>query len=165
MSDFAVMAYCVFNEDMWERQDLITKAVRSKKYADLWLFAALHFICALRVGDMKRLPAPDLPFDGGIVLEKVSHGTFEKQEADALVDELIIRLKLKAMKPSKTSAHGNVSDLKLFVPESLKTPLGIIMAISLAHHSEIKPGNGFVSPSYTNLNVIGSFRRHFDCIG
>lgn len=162
MSNFAVMAYCVFNEDMWSRQDLITKAVRSKKCADLWLFVALHFICALRVGDMKRLPAPDLPFDGGVVLEKVSLGTFEKQEADALVDELIIRLKLKAMKPSKTSAHGNVSDLKLFVPESLKTPLGIIMAISLAHHSEIKPGNGFVSPSYTNLNVIGSFfGRHF----
>ncbi len=123
MSDFAVMAYCVFNEEWWKRQGMVEKAVQSKVYADLWLFAALHFICALRAGDMARLPAPMLPYDGQIVLCKVAGGSFTRQEAISLTEELSVRLKLKPMKPSKTSTHRNIPDLKLFVPESLKVPL------------------------------------------
>ena len=69
LNDFAVMAYCVFNESMWEKQNLIEKAVESKTYANLWLFSALHFICALRKGDMKRIPAPKLPYDGDLILK------------------------------------------------------------------------------------------------
>lgn len=160
--DFAVMAYCTFNEEMWEKQRLIEKAIQSKKYAELWLFAALHFICALRIGDMKRLPAPALPYSGEIMLQKISSRTFSKQEAAALADELVVRLKLKPMKPSKTSAHSNVPELKLFIPESLKVPLGIIISISLAHHPEINPGNSFVFSAYGNLNNIrGFFGEHF----
>jgi hypothetical protein len=52
LGDFAVMTYCVFNESMWQKQKLLEKAAASKVYADLWLFCALHFICALRKGDV-----------------------------------------------------------------------------------------------------------------
>lgn len=156
MEGFSVMAYCVFNESWWEQQSMIEKAVHNKAYADLWLFAALHFICALRSGDMARLPAPALPYDGKTVLNKVIDGSFTKTEATALTEELSIRLKLKPMKPSKTAARGNIPNLKLFVPESLKAPLGLIMAIALAHHSEIMPGSGFVS-SCDNLSNIRDF--------
>lgn len=158
---FSVMAYCVFNESMWARQGLIEKAVQNKSYADLWLFASLHFICALRAGDMARLPAPALPYDHNTVLKKILDSTFERREAVALVEEMSIRLNLKPMKPSKTSAHGNVPDLKLFVPESLKAPLGIIIAISLAHHPEVKPGDGFVSPSGQKCNRNAYAIRNF----
>jgi hypothetical protein len=51
--------------------------------------------------------------------------------------------------------------LKLFVPESLKAPLGLIMAIALAHHPEIRTGDSFVTPSSQksnrNLYVIRNF--------
>lgn len=153
---FAVMAYCTFNEDMWEKQELVKKAMKSPVYADLWLFTALHFICALRPGDMARLPAPALPYDGKTALERIAADTFSKSNAVAISDELCMRLRLKPMKPSKTSAHRHVPTLKLFVPESLREPLGIIMAISLAHHPEIKPGDRFISSS-CKLGIIRAF--------
>jgi len=161
LSDFAAMAYCVFNEEMWEQQDMVKKAVGNKSYADLWLFAALHFICALRIGDMASLPAPALPFSGKSVLESVAAGTFTKQESAALADELAIRLRLKPMKPSKTSAYERTPDLKLFVPESLRAPLGMIIAIVLAHHPEICAGDGFVKPDITMASIRNFFGNHF----
>jgi hypothetical protein len=156
ISDFSIMAYCVFNEEWWKHQGMVEKAVHGKAYADQWVFFALHFICALRSSDMARLPAPTLPYDGRIVLNKVLDCSFKKQEASSLTEELTVRLKLKPMKPSKTAAHRNIPDLKLFVPESLKAPLGLIMAISLAHHPEIMPGGGFVTPS-DKLHIIRDF--------
>ncbi len=163
---FSVMAYCVFNEDMWKRQRLIEKAVRHRAYADMWLYTALHFICALRAGDMRRLPAPALPYDHATILKNVLEGTFNQREAVALSEELVTRLKLKPIKPSKTSTHKNVPDVKLFIPEGLKAPLGVIMAIALAHHPEVKPGDRFVSSSdqkcNRNLHAIRSFfGEHF----
>lgn len=161
LNDFSIMAYCVFNEEIWIRQSLIVKAVKSKIYADLWLFAALHFICALRTSDMKRLPAPELPYDRKTVLKNILDGTFLKSDACALVEELNIRLRLRPMKPSKTSSHDKVPDLKLTVPESLKAQLGIIMAIALAHHPEIRAGDGFVSPSNNIRSARDFFGEHF----
>lgn len=161
LEEFSVMAYCIFNEKMWLKQCLIEKAVNSRMYADLWLFVALNFICALRAGDMKKLPAPELPYDRQKILKNISDGTFLKSDACTLIEELDIRLRLKPMKPSKTVSHDKIPDLKLFIPKSLKVPLGIIMAIALAHHPEICAGDGFVSPS-NNLRIIRDFfGEHF----
>jgi len=161
INDFAVMAYCIFNEDAWDKHNLLEKAAHSKQYANLWLFTALHFISALRKGDMKRLPAPNLPYDGKAVLENILNGSFTKSEAGALVDEFRTRLKLQPLKPSKTSAYDKIPDLKLFVPESLKAPLGIIMAVSLSHRSEIRAGDCFVSPSDRLSNIRDFFGKDF----
>lgn len=156
IADFAVMAYHIFNEGMWAKQGLVEKAVQSKVYADLWLFAALHFICALRKSDMKRLPAPALPYEADTVLKRIAGNSFPKQDALSLVEELGIRLKLKPMNPSKTAAYEKGPELSVFVPESLKEPLGLIMAISLAHHPEVRAGDGFIRP-LDNLSVIRNF--------
>ena len=152
LNDFAIMAYCTFNEEIWIRQKLIEKAIKSRRYADLWLFTAFHFICALRLSDVKRLPAPKLPYNNEVMLKKISENTFGSQEASALVDELAIRIKLKPMKPSKTFAQDNVPELKLFVPESLKIPFGIILAINLAHHPEVNEGEAFAAGWYNRGN-------------
>jgi hypothetical protein len=161
LEEFSVMAYCVFNDEIRTRQRLLEKAAKSKQYADLWLFTALHFICALRTSDMKRLPAPALPYNREILLKNILNGVFTNSEACALVEEMIIRLKLKPLKPSKTSAHKNIPVLKLFVPESLKAPLGIIIAFSLIHHPEITVGNGFVVPSDNLSNIREFFGEYF----
>jgi len=161
IKDFAVMAYCVFNEEMWLKQGLVEKAVQSKQYADLWLFVALHFVCALRAVDMARIPAPALPYSSDTVFQKISNNTFRKNEASAIVEELHIRLKLKPMKPSKTSVYENVPALKLFIPESLRAPLGIIMAIALAHHPETQPGKMFLSTRIDSRCIRGFFGDYF----
>ena len=79
------------------------------------------------------------------MLKKISENTFGSQEVSALVDELTIRIKLKSMKPIKTSSHDKIPELKLFVPESLKVSFGIILAINLAQHPEINEGEAFAA--------------------
>ncbi len=156
IDDFAVMAYHIFNEEMWAQQKLVEKAVQSPVYADLWLFFAFNFICALRKNDIKRLPAPTLPYSADHVFKMIANHSFPREDALSLVEELGIRLKLKPMKPSKTALQESISDLVIFVPESLKEPLGLIMAISLAHHPGICAGDGFIRP-LDELCVIRKF--------
>jgi hypothetical protein len=145
LRDYAVMAYCVWGEEMWERHSLIEKAAANPQFADMWLYTALHFVCALRSSDMRRLPAPKLPYEAEQVLSDISAGVFPDRLAVALTDELVFRLKMSGLKPHKTSKRSNVLELKLFVPESLRKPLGIIIAIVLAHNAESVPGGPFVS--------------------
>ena len=161
IDDYAIAAYCVFNEEMWVRQGLVEKAVGNKTYADLWLFIAMHFLCAIRPGDLERLPAPALPYSNQTVLTKVADNAFTDREAAAVVDDFIIRLELNPLKPSKTSGTEEVPNLMLYVPESLKTPFGIIMAIALAHHPEINAGEGFIKPVRNLANVRIFFGKEF----
>jgi len=161
LNDFSIMAYCIYNKEMWAKLDLINKAAKSKTYASLWLFAALHFVCALRESDMIRLPAPALPYDRETVMKRILDGGFSIQEACTLVVELCTRLKLKPLKPSKTSARDNVPSLKLFVPESLKAPLGVIIALALAHRPEVKPGDKFILPNDNLSNARSFFGEDF----
>jgi len=132
-TDFATMAYCVFNEDMWTQQELIEKAINNETYANLWLFVSLHFICALRAQDMVRLPAPTLPRDGNIIFKEVMSKAFTQHDAITLVEEFLFRIKLNPIHPSKTAKKENIPEIKVSVPESLRVPFGIIMAIALAH--------------------------------
>ena len=161
VKDFAVMAYCVFNKEMWASQDMLRQAVNTKALAELWLFVALHLICALRSGDMERLPAPMLPYDKEITHQMILDGTFSRHDAIALADELVVRLKLNPVKPSKTSRFTGVPDIKLFVPESLKEPLGIIIAIATAHIAGLKAGDSFVKPCDSLYNMRLLFGERF----
>lgn len=131
VNDFSVMAYLVFNDDMIAENDLVKKALDSRIYAELWLYVAMHFICALRKSDIKRLPAPELKCD---IKEKIIKKTVKTSELVSLAEELIIRLNLKPMKPSKTSSHTNIPYLKIFIPESLKETFGLMIALVLMHH-------------------------------
>ncbi|MDR2712736.1 MAG: hypothetical protein LBB91_06435 [Clostridiales bacterium] len=150
---FSIMAYCVFNEQAWKDNRLVEKAAESKRYADLWLFCALQFVCALRGTDLKRLPIPQLPLPGIKLRQEILNGRFPGNEAAALVDGLTFRLQMKPLKPSKTAASCEVPELKLLIPESLKVPFGIIMALSLSYREE---GDCFVEAK-PDLNIIREF--------
>jgi hypothetical protein len=161
LGDYAVMAYCVFNEEAWQKQDMVARAIEVKAFADLWLFVALHLICALRLGDMERMPAPCLPYKIESVRAELLSGTFPAKQAAALCDEMMARVRLKSMKPSKTQAKSNVPELKFFVPESLRAPLGTIIAIALTHRPETQSGDGFVCPDNSLYNARIFFGQQF----
>lgn len=144
LSDYATMAYCVFGEEMWEQERLIEKALITPQFADMWLYTSLHFLCALRSADITRLPSPKLPYSPEETLAGIAGGTFPDRLAVALTDEMVFRLKMKSSKPSKTAQYSGVPDIHLYVPESLRKPLGTIIAIALAHHPEIRPGDPFI---------------------
>jgi len=153
MEAFGIMAYCVFNEQAWKDNRLMEKAAESKRYADLWLFCALQFVCALRGTDLKRLPIPQLPLSGVRLRQEILNGRFPANEAAALADGLTFRLRMKPLKPSKTAACNGAPEIKLFIPESLKVPFGIIMALSLSYREE---GGCFVEAE-PDLNTIRGF--------
>ena len=153
---FSTAAYFVFSESMWAKQDLIQKAAGSRLCADLWVFAAFNVICALRVGDLKRLPAPHLPIACSEVHGLALGGNFPTRDALAITNDLESRVELLGLRPSKTAKHPNVPNLKLRVPESLRKPLGMIIAIALAHRPEISPGDSFVVPG-TNHKLTEDF--------
>jgi len=63
--------------------------------------------------------------------------------------------------PQKTKRYGNVPELKLFVPESLRRPFGIIFAIAASHYPEKKPGETFVRKAGERPHIISFFGQDF----
>ena len=123
--DFSIMAYCVFNEDHWKREHLLEKACSSAVYANLWLFVAMHFVCALRSTDITRLPKPELHGVGEIIRRQVLDGMLE--DPAAISRDMTIRIRYSPKHPHKTLAYGHVPEIKVFIPTSLERPLGTIM--------------------------------------
>jgi hypothetical protein len=76
LKDFSFMAYVLFNEKAWNDRALVEKALHEKKYADMWLYISLHFVCGLRSTDLERLPAPELPYERKLLMEKLLDGEF-----------------------------------------------------------------------------------------
>lgn len=152
--EFSVMAYCIFNEESWEANGLVTKALDSARYADLWLFAALHFLGALRQTDITRLPIPSLPYPADTVEGMLRFGSYRDEDARGVSEELLLRLKYLPMHPSKTERYQGVPELKFFIPESLKAAVGRILSVKLLHHKEKEP---LVRP----VQDIVSIRRFF----
>jgi hypothetical protein len=68
MDEFAFMAYCVFNEDMCGAgRRLIVKSRAFHKYAvSMVVFCIALYTALLGLANMKRLPAPALPYDGSL---------------------------------------------------------------------------------------------------
>ena len=156
--DFLQMAHVIFNDEAWESEHLLEKALLSEKDANLWLFVSCHFICGWRGTDIVRLPMPELPNDVQLMREQIRAGVFD---TEPILSELEFRLRYTPLIPQKTKHYGNVPDLKLFVPESLRRPFGIIFAIAASHHPSKKPGGIFVRKSGDRPHIISFFGKDF----
>ncbi len=158
IKDFALMAYIVLNQDAWSENHLVEKALNNRRYAELWLFSALHFICALRTTDIVSLPVPELPYEPEIIQAKIREGSFSDTDAYGIAFELQYRCRMRSSRPNKTLSKGISPEVKLFIPESLHVPLGFIMAIALSFRSKDDP---FVSTDYTLQDIIRFFGEDF----
>lgn len=156
--DFLRMAYIVFNDEAWEKEQLLKKALQSKNAADLWLFVSLHFICGWRRTDLLRLPMPKLPVPGDKLRKEIALGDFNTEN---ILNELEGRLRYAPRRPHKTEAYEGVSDLKLFFPESLREPMGIILAVAVSHHEDIEPGECFLKAAGQRKQLQSFFGKDF----
>ncbi len=157
VASFFKMAYIIFNEDAWETECLAEKASRSAACANLWLFTAFHFVCGWRGTDIVRMPMPTLPYSGNIMRERLANGTFE---VDDLLKEVELRLRYTPMKPNKTK-NFNVPELKLFVAESLRKPLGFILAVAASHNENVRPGGTFIRMAGSVMELTDFFGSEF----
>ena len=130
---FAVMAYCVFNAESWNANGMIEKAVVDERSADLWLWTALHFVAALRSSDIKRLPAPMDIEDHNDVIAGLFAGEYEEM-AEETARQWCMQIQFMTTVPSKTSGHSGVPNIKVFIPESLMVPFGVMLLVNRVHH-------------------------------
>lgn len=159
LENFSIMAYCIFNEDYWQKEDLIKKACSSEKLANVWLFLAIHFISALRATDIKRLPKPELPYKGEVIRNMIMKG--EMTNLSFVCDDLKIRMKYGSNPPHKTENYQNISDIKIFIPTSLEKPFGIIFAIAASYHDDIDTGKPFIQASARIPTIKKLFGQDF----
>ncbi len=158
MSAFRTMAYLVFNEESWEKNDLVIKALRSSRCSNLWLFIAFHFLGAIRQSDIIRLPIPGLPYPAQETRKRIKEECLTDQEALGIAEEFLYRLEFQPLRPSKTERYQGVPDIKLFIPESLKVPFGRILAIRLIHR---KQSEDIVVPVTDLVCITGFFGTAF----
>lgn len=156
--DFMQMAYIVFNDEAWEKEQLLEKALQSKNAADLWLFVSLHFICGWRRTDILRLPMPKLPVSGDKLRNEIAIGDFN---TEIILNELELRLRYSPLKPHKTETYEGISELKFFVPESLRKPMGIILAVAASYHEDIEPGRCFLKATGQRKQLQSFFGKDF----
>ena len=158
VSNFLKMAYVIFNESSWEKENLIFKAMQSENYANLWLYTAMHFICAWRSTDILRLPLPTIPCDGEMMRQRVSDGTLN---TEPILKELEFRISYLPLQPNKTKEHNGIPTLKLFIPESLREPFGKILAIAMSYHDSKKAGECFVKKPVGKMQIKTFFGNDF----
>ena len=142
LQQFSGMAYCIFNEEYWNKQNLVKNACTSAIYANLWAFIAMHFVCGLRSTDIVRIPKPELPESGEAFRKKALEGIFV--EPEIIAQDIQIRLKYQEKKPNKTKTVSSVPSIKVFIPRSLERPLGIILGIAASFCEDILAGNSFL---------------------
>lgn len=128
------LIYYLFNEQFIKDQNLYYKATTNKNTADTWLYLSLHCICSLRDSDLFRLPHPRLKEPAQDILHKIREGIFTDLEAKLIVNNVLWQLKHLPLTPSKTSRYTNVSNIKLFIPESTQVHFGTLFALAECHY-------------------------------
>jgi hypothetical protein len=151
------MAYVIFNEGAWATERLPEKAMQSAACTNLWLFTALHFVCGWRGTDIIRMPMPTLPCRGAVLREQLTNRAFE---TDELLMEVELRLRYTPMKPNKTKSF-NPPDLTLSVAESLRKPLGFILAVAALHNENVSPGGVFIRRAGSVMELLNFFGADF----
>lgn len=127
------LLYHLLNEDYISENHMYQKSAESKAYVDAWLFMSLHFICALRITDLKQFPHPHLPCPPEDVLQKVKEGTFTNEEAKKTQASICYILDATMPVPNKTKAYSGVPSIHFHIPSSLEVHFGTLFAVAEAH--------------------------------
>lgn len=159
IKDYAVMMAYVANDDIIQKSSLISKAISNKKYADIWLFVALHMYAAWRSTDYMRMIAPAIPYAPQEMLERIKNAEIRPDEFRAVAEWFIETNRLALDKPNKTKGTPGVSDLYFCCPQSCLETFGTILSIAVAHHLLTPNAGAFVNP-VRHWTVINQFFGH-----
>lgn len=155
--EFMLQAYVVFNREAWINECMVKKAIMCKRYADMWLFVAMHFVCGWRKSDILRLPKVADISNDIVSFENIYNGA----DFSDIVTALEQRLMYVPISPSKTMSTANIPYLKLSIPSSLISPFGVILAISLSHHNEVDIGMPFIEAVWDYREFKAFFGQEF----
>lgn len=131
--EYLELIYYLFNEGYIEKNQMYERAVKSKNYADTWLFLSLHFVCALRNSDLVRIPHPTLPFSAKACMQKIKDGKFTDNDARLTLLSINLHMATMPLIPKKTERHSNIDFIKFIIPESAEVHFGKLFTICEAH--------------------------------
>lgn len=131
--EYLELLYYLYNEDYITENDMYKRAAESKNYADTWLFLSMHFICALRTTDIKRIAHPILPKEPELILDEIKQGIYPEKDARAALLSITWRLCVLPLTPNKTQGTSGVSSIKFCIPESCEVHIGTLFSICEAH--------------------------------
>lgn len=131
--EYLQLLYFLFNDDYIKNNDMYLEAIHSKNYADTWLFLSMHFICSLRMTDLRRIGHPLLLKSPERILNDIKENMFSDSDARRTLLSITSRLAVLPLTPQKTSSHQNITQVKFIVPESCEVHIGTLLAICEAH--------------------------------
>lgn len=131
--EYLQLLYYLFNEEYIRDHDMYQKASRSQNYTDTWLYLSMHFICALRYTDLKRIYHPDLPYPPKEVLKKIRENTFSDNDALHVLLSMTYRMCVLPFTPKKTDTTIGIGSVKLVIPASCEVHFGKLFAMAEAH--------------------------------
>lgn len=127
------LLYYLFSPDFIEKEHMYQKAADDKRYADAWLYMAIHFICALRYTDLARFPHPELPYEPATVLEMIRENTFTATDAKKVLLSVTVYLNAVRLTPNKTKGYSGISSIQFHIPYDCEEHFGKLFAIAEAH--------------------------------
>ncbi|ASS68159.1 MULTISPECIES: hypothetical protein [Paenibacillus] len=128
------LAYMVFNEEYWKEKDMLIKASDSKPLATTWLYHAMHYVCAWRKADIvNNIPHVTLNVEPDEIIRMVKEHDYSEATWIPYVNELVVRVGFESKKPRKSKRHENSPNLKMYIPESLRSTIGMLLALCEAH--------------------------------
>lgn len=134
LDTYMKVAYMVFNEEYWKKKKLIEKAVENNYYARTWLYHAMNFVCAWRMNDiLSNVPRIDLFDEPEIVLEKIKNKEVSEQTYKNAAIQLEMLVSYSKIKPNKMQNLSKAGCLRLSIPESFKSTIGMLAILCEAH--------------------------------
>lgn len=152
-----IVAYIVCPE-IWREHNLVAKAVRHERYANLWLYVALNVFAAWRDTDYIRLTPPPLSRNPKDMLSEIDQEKFSDDEAAKIATSFIAQISMFGMTPQKTEESNNVSALFFSCPSHCLPEFGKILAIAACHYELKDSGReGFIQQGSNNVRTIQEF--------
>ena len=149
LESFHLMTKAMLLESEIKARGLVEKAVTDKRYADLWLYTAVHLFLPWRSTDYVWVRPPELPYSPDETLSRIKDGSFSETDAKLVVLRFVTLLGLDIRNPNKTDGARNTQNLFYNFPESEHHVLGLILAIAAAHY--YKTPNAF---SFINCKLV-----------
>ncbi|NHM32078.1 helix-turn-helix domain-containing protein [Neobacillus terrae] len=156
--------FLLLNETHAWYKEYLEKALENTRFASLWLYSLLHYICAWRRIDMiNQLPHPNLNMQPDEFFTLIRDNQFTEEIAFKITTEVEMRVHYLNLKPLKTKKF-NPPNLVFEIPESIRYRLGMLLGLCEAHRKSknnkylissrkfnIKEQIDFFGPEFTNI--------------
>jgi hypothetical protein len=129
------LAYMVFNDEYWEKHNMIYKAITKERYAKTWFYHAMHYVCDWRRKDIiEEIPRITLEYQPEQILKNIESGIISENQYKKVCNEIAMKVNYKPERPNKIRRFKDAPPLRLHIPESFSSVIGMLAMVCEAHN-------------------------------